>query len=149
MVTITQGVLPLQDAKAPDDARAVVRLQSTQTVSEAVIGRKKVLCSARTARMKLVKNDTGTRTNGVWTLSYLFSRWLRTLLAQRSIGFPPLRCGLRFAQTRCGRERRSKGHEWRTNQFRCSVHAKRTPTCSRPQLNSRPGCATHDTSSTQ
>jgi hypothetical protein len=43
------------------------------TVSEVVIGGKKMLSSARTARMKLVKNDTGTIANGVWTLNYLWS----------------------------------------------------------------------------
>jgi hypothetical protein len=50
-----------------------VRTQRMPIVSEAVIGSKKMLFSAQTARMKLVKNDTGTRTNGVWTLSYLLS----------------------------------------------------------------------------
>jgi len=43
------------------------------TVSEVVIGGKKMLSSARTARMKLVKNDTGTIANGAWTLNYLWS----------------------------------------------------------------------------
>src|ERR1700732_3281631 len=80
-----------------NDSGVGVGTQRMPIVSEVVIGSKKILSSAQTARMKLLKNDNGTRTNGVWTLSYLFSRWLRTLLAQRSIGFPLLRCGLRFA----------------------------------------------------
>jgi len=42
-------------------------------VSEVVIGSKKMLSSAQTASMELVKDDTGTRANGVWTLSYLLS----------------------------------------------------------------------------
>ena len=47
-----------------------------------------MLSSARTARMKLVKNDTGTRANGVWTLNHSSQEWNRALLAQRSTVFP-------------------------------------------------------------
>ena len=56
-----------------NDSGVVVRTQRMPIVSEVVIGSKKMLSSAQTARMKLVKDDTGTRANGVWTLSCLLS----------------------------------------------------------------------------
>jgi hypothetical protein len=60
------------------------------TVSEVVIGSEKMLSSAQAARMKLVKNDTGTHENGVWTPTFSGQEWNRTLLAQRSTRIPPL-----------------------------------------------------------
>jgi hypothetical protein len=49
-----------------------------------------VLSSARTARMKLVKNDAGTIANGVWTLNYLWSGMQSNSSRQRSTVSPPL-----------------------------------------------------------
>jgi hypothetical protein len=71
-----------------------------------------VLSSARTARMKLVKNDTGTRANGVRILNHSSQEWNRALLAQRSTVFPSLRreSSLRPKHTAAS-QRRIKGHE--------------------------------------
>jgi hypothetical protein len=67
MLAIAKGILPCE----MQDSGMVVRTRRMPIVSEVVIGGKKMLSSARTARMKLVKNDTGTIANGAWTLNYL------------------------------------------------------------------------------
>ncbi|GEM_PF-4393340 len=73
MVVIAQRILPCKTQNLTMTQGWLCAPQRMPIVSEVVIGSKKMLSSAQTASMKLVKDDTGTRANGVWTLSYLLS----------------------------------------------------------------------------
>src|SRR5580692_7413734 len=82
------------------------------TVSESVIGSKKMLSSAQTARMKLVKNDTGTRRE--WCVDSELSLVMNGFeLFSPNVLLAFHHCGVSLPspQMHCDRERRSKGYE--------------------------------------